>query len=321
VNPFDFSGQAFLLFYLGVGVAAIALMSGRRKSREGRGDTLTLSDPYLIAYLRGGAYDALRVATVSLVDSGLLTVERDQLQATRSADEHPGPPVERAVLDHFSTQQPANTLYRNPGLEGLAESELGEALKRQGLLPDDETRRERRGRLVLTMALLWILAFIKVVLALSRGRTNVVFLCILAIVFSFWALAIHSPRRTARGDAMLKDLRALFRHLWQRAAVLRPGSGTAEAAFLAAVFGLAALPGTAWAYTRTVFPRATASTSGTSCGSSSGWGSSSTACGSSSSGSSGASCSSGSSDGGGPSCGGGGGCGGCGGGGCGGGGG
>ncbi len=35
---------------------------------------MNLADPYLIAYLRGGKNEALRVATVSLIDRGMLTV-------------------------------------------------------------------------------------------------------------------------------------------------------------------------------------------------------------------------------------------------------
>ena len=311
MNPFDLAGPQFLLFYVVVAVVALVLMVRRRRAAERGGGKITLSDPYLIAYLRGGSNEALRVATISLVDRGLLEMKDDnELKAKASKVAQASHALETAVLEHFEKTQSAISLYKNLALQGVADRELGDTLRKHGLLPDAQVARQRKGRLVMVVVLLWILAFIKVMLALSRGRTNVGFLVVLAILSGIVALAIHNPRRTARGESLLQDLRGLFSHLKQRASGLRTGGATAEMALLAAVFGLGALPASGdWAFTRSLFPRASTSTtsSSTSCGSNCG-----SSCGSSSSSSSD---SSGSSDSSSSSCGGGGGCGGCGGGG------
>jgi hypothetical protein len=94
---------------------------------------------------------------------------------------------------------------------------------------------------------------------------------------------------------MMADLNQLFKRLKGRAYTLSAGGKTNEAALLAAVFGLSALPATGFPFISTLYPAKNKSDSN-----SSGCGSSSSSCSSSSS-----SCSSGSSCGGGGGCGGG----------------
>ena len=62
MNPFNFSGSAFLFFFLiFIGVVNIALrMWQRHIEAMGPMPKLDLSDPYRIAYLRGGAAESLR---------------------------------------------------------------------------------------------------------------------------------------------------------------------------------------------------------------------------------------------------------------------
>jgi hypothetical protein len=61
VNPFDLSGPDFLVFYLFLAGIVIAGVFGARCLREG-GDVprIDSSDPYMIAYLRGGYKEAAR---------------------------------------------------------------------------------------------------------------------------------------------------------------------------------------------------------------------------------------------------------------------
>lgn len=293
MNPFDLTGPAFLGFYVVLGLATLALLEiARRSSEAGETTPVTLSDPYLIAYLRGGRNEALRVATVSLVDRGLLSADDDTLKA-------PDPaaagllrrPLEKALLAKFRERGSAREIFEDPGLAEAAEL-LRPDLERAGLVPDEALRRARNGLAAFAIGWLAIVAGVKVLLALSRGRHNVAFLVVLAVVFVVVAWKIVHRDRTPRGDRLLSDLRSLFSGLKDRAETLHAGGATAEAALLAAVFGIAALPTDAYGYARKLYPRA-ADTS-----------SSSSSCGSSSSCSSGSSC--------GSSCGGGGGCGGCG---------
>jgi hypothetical protein len=98
------------------------------------------------------------------------------------------------------------------------------------------------------------------------------------------ATTIAMPRLTSRGRTLLADLRRLFARLRERAPRLTPGGASADAALLAAVFGVAALP-TAFAYAQALYPRAASTSSswssscGASCGSSCGGGGGGGGCG------------------------------------------
>src|SRR5262249_49206959 len=146
--------------------------------------------------------------------------------------------IETALLRFFDRPRPATEVFGDAGL-GAACEEYRARLTRLGLLPDDATKRTRRLRLFVGLLILLGLAWARLWVPLSRGRTNVAFLIILAIVFTLIAVGSSRPFRTSRGNALLADLRALFRRLKDRAPSLRPGA-TSDMALLAAVFGLAA---------------------------------------------------------------------------------
>jgi uncharacterized protein (TIGR04222 family) len=299
VNPFDLRGPEFLLFYFIFSIIVIAaLVLLRRKLESTSAPKIDLSDPYLIAYLRGGKNEALRVALVSLIDRGLLIYDGTRIEVAANA----GPvsvrrPLEKALLEKFATPAEASSIFDDLTLE-LACDSYQETLKRDRLLPDE---RVQQTRLVLTVLAFFILGGVggvKVFIALERGRTNIIFLIILTVIAIVVAVKVLSPRLTSRGAALLVDVQTLYRGLKERATLIRPGGATIEAMMLAAAFGVDTLAGDAFSYTKSLFPRRQKSATGSSCGS---------ACGSSCSSSGGSSC--------GSSCGGGGcggGCGGCG---------
>lgn len=75
MNPFDLRGPEFLSFYFCFSLVVIfAVIVLRRIAESGDAPKIDLGDPYLIAYLRGGEDEALRVAVISLVDRGLLVM-------------------------------------------------------------------------------------------------------------------------------------------------------------------------------------------------------------------------------------------------------
>ena len=279
LNPLDMTGPDFLVFYLALGVlTVVALVVARRAAESGDGPRVNLSDPYLIAYLRGGRNEAVRVATVSLVDRGLLEADGSNLKASGAvAAAGVRRPIEKALLKRFESAGEASSVFDDQEV-AASTSELERSLREVKLLPDEATQRQRLGRLMLAMAVLWAVAGLKIVVALSRGRRNVGFLIVLAVVFAFAAAAASFRTRTARGDAVLADVRRLFEHLRSRVSSLRRGGSTAEATLLAAAFGISALPTLEWAYAQALYPRAARSNS-SSCGSSCG----SSSCGSSSS--------------------------------------
>jgi uncharacterized protein (TIGR04222 family) len=284
MNPFELGGPEFLTFYFlyGLVVLVLLVLFGHAGEPE---DTprVGLTDPYLIAYLRGGRDEALRVAAMSLINRGLLTVHGSRL-ATRAAGDvqRATDELEKAVLQRFAHGPAEAASLFGDEHTGRAADELGRALQRLGLVPDETTTRNQSRRLLLAWAALWVVALIKIGIAVNRDRP-IGFLLLMAGGFTVATVWIYAPQRTRRGEVLLADLRTLFAHLKERADQLRPKKNAGEATLLAAVFGLAMLPEAGWLHLRNRHSKATSSAGGSgssSCGASSGssWGSS---CGSS----------------------------------------
>lgn len=266
MNPFDLRGPQFLLLYAVVGCLVLAALALTRILRERGPSKLRLTDPYLIGCLRGGVPEALRLVVVSLVDRGLLERTGTLLTSRVGAAARVVHPLERAVLERFERSGEASTVFGDPGLAAAAEP-LRETLERHGLLPSASVRFERRGRLLLALAVLVGFAGVKVMIGLGRGHTNVVFLIMLAALFCLLAFGVGLRARTVRGEMALADLRTLFERHRGSAARLQADARD-EALLVAAVFGLAVLPAP-WAYAQEFFPRAASSSGSSSCGSSS----------------------------------------------------
>ena len=135
MNPFDLAGPQFLLFYLVLGGGVILVLGLLRRARESS-DTMkvNLTDPYLIAYLRGGKNEALRLGTVSLIDRGLLVVKGSRLRSDWQATDIITNPIEKALLHKFLAEDEATSIYKNSALEAACQPYM-ETLTRQGLLP------------------------------------------------------------------------------------------------------------------------------------------------------------------------------------------
>ncbi len=302
MNPFDLHGPAFLLFYIALSACVIGIVILLRRMFES-GPVPRLTDPYQIAYLRGGSHQALRVAIIALVDRGLLKAEGELLTAEIGAVERVRRPIERKLLEGFAFPAAAFSVFSQPApLEACRAFQT--ELTKQRLLP---TRNQVFGRALCglgAITCLWWVAYSKIDLALSRGRHNIGFLVFFALAVPIVVTLVLRSRRTVLGDRVLQDFETLFSRLRDRADEIPPGGATNELALLAAVFGLNALPAAAFLQAQALFPMAASrpqglSTWGSSCGSACGHLSS---CGSSGGSSCGSSCGGG--------CGGG--CGGCG---------
>jgi uncharacterized protein (TIGR04222 family) len=299
VNPFDWRGPEFLVFYLILSVFVIvALELVRRALESAAPPKMDLADPYLVAYLRGGESEVLRVAVISLIDRGLLIANGNTItRASTATPNSARKAIDQALLQRFATPGDADSIFDDSSLRFHC-AQYEASLKRDGLLPDDSVQTARAFRFFVAVFILVLVGGLKLVIAFQRGRTNVGFLIILIIIATIVAAKVAFPRLTASGRAMLDDIKNIYADLKSRAQFIRPGGATIEAAMLAAAFGIGSLEGADFAYTRSLFPRAAAAKKSsswtTSCASS---------CGSSGASSCGSSCGGG--------CGGG--CGGCGG--------
>ena len=295
MNPFDLPGSQFLPVFLVFGIAvAIVAVALRRSGEMDDGPRLNLSDPYPIAYLRGGTGEVLRLATVSLADRHFLEVNGEKIRhhgGTPKKGSHT--PVESAVLEFFAADSDPTKLFSNESARAAAES-YKDRLTDLGLLPDGDARARRLTIFAGAAILLCGTAVYKIDLAFERGRHNIGFLIVLTLIFTVVIYKLCNPMRTQRGERMLKDLKTLFAAAQQKAKSRKSKMDVDETLLVAAVFGTASLATGQHAWVRTVFPRATSSDSsgGSSCGSSGGSDGGGSSCGS--------------------SCGGGGGCGGCG---------
>jgi uncharacterized protein (TIGR04222 family) len=273
MNPLDLPGPAFLVFYVilcAVVTVAARLVVAALESR--RPSSLALDDPYQIAWLRGGAPEAARIAVLSLVDRGVLEVNKDKKLARRSASpwDAPRQPLERAVYDLAANPADAGALFKDRAVSEVCAG-YRERLAKAGLVPDADGEGNRLLILAVALAIVLGIAVLKAGVALSRGKENLAFLAVLAVVAAvvLWKQILR--RRTRAGDTALGDLRRLFDALKGRAASIQAGRMTNDAMLLAAVFGLSALPGTGFATLHSFFPKASSS-SGGSCGSSCGSG-------------------------------------------------
>ncbi|HYE94223.1 MAG TPA: TIGR04222 domain-containing membrane protein [Terriglobales bacterium] len=267
INPLDLPGPPFLLFYSIVGALVLGVVWLMQTGSEGGpAPRLDMSDPYIIAFLRGGAEEAARVATVSLIDRGVLVANNAYLLVARGERGRLTPLEQAIVASVAPTASAMRDVLGSPRVAAACVA-YETALKRHALIPNDAMRAERRRRRLAALAILLGLAGAKIVVALSRGRANIAVLIVLAIGFAIAALVITSRFRTARGTALLNDLRRLFERLRARAPQFAPGRATADVALLTAVFGVGALPVDRFPYVRRLFPRANGSSS---CGSSSG---------------------------------------------------
>lgn len=268
MNPFDFSGPVFLVFYVVLSVFVIGgIILLRRWFESPQTPRIDLSDPLLVAFLRGGHSETMRVAAVSLIDRGLLTCSVTRLQtAAKARTEAVRRPIEKALLEKFSSGGEAASMFNDWKLKSACD-EYEQKLKKVRLLPDDSVTAVRVTVFASALLILAGVGITKLMLAFERGRPNVCFLVVLVVVAIVVASKQSFPRLTQSGKAMLQDVKHLYSDLKNRSFQLKPGGATIEPMMLAAVFGVGALAGDGFGYTKTLFPRAKESSASSSCAS------------------------------------------------------
>jgi len=275
MNPFDLRGPEFLLFYAVLVIVTLLGLHWLRSMREsGPQPMLSLQDPYLLACLSGGLEGVIRVGVVSLIDRGLLQVSADRM-VSKGAQWHERAgqnEVEARVLEHVETPRDLQGIFKESLMLDAARK-YEDQLRMHRLLPSDADQSFRRLLTTIGILLLAGTAFIKIVVALSRGRTNIGFLIIMAIIAVIVTVKVTTPHRTRIGDDYLKSVRAVFGDVRTRVASVKPGGATKELMWLTALFGLGALPATVFPFAQYFRPApapGSASTCGSGCGSSGG---------------------------------------------------
>jgi uncharacterized protein (TIGR04222 family) len=277
MNPFDLAGPQFLMFYAGLSlvVGGFIWFSRHQNEKEKSVAAPELTDPYLVAYLRAGPQEVWRLATIRLIDRGLMQVNEGRISTLPdSKPEDAQNEVERATLAWFRKPEEAISLVKESGNFELGRlvSPYEERLIELGLLPNKAARQRQRSRYIGAACLLTAVAGLKIILALDRGHKNVGFLIVLASVCLYGLYQIAFPTRTRKGHAVLDDLKKLFSRL--QTGSLEPGKSSAEVMWMAAVFGLGAL---AFSHVEKLYPKLhkagyNSGGCGSSCGSSCGGG-------------------------------------------------
>ncbi|MGK5037762.1 TIGR04222 domain-containing membrane protein [Janthinobacterium sp. LB3P118] len=279
VNPFDWSGPWFLLAYLIFGLLvyySVRELLIRQELRNPHAQLSLADDPYRIAFLRGGALEAVKIAAIVLVDRGLLRADGPLLE-TASADSlrFATHDIERDVLRLYLDRQghskelavqadmlPSCRAYRD-------------SLTLQELLVGPPLLRRRERLTWVAHYLLLTVAAIKAVIAISRQHYNLLFLALLLTIFLLMLRGLRTQAISWSAQRLLSDLRMLFGRLNLRASRLQAGSSSADMALLAAIFGLGALPLSVYAYVAELYPvprHSSGSSSGSTGDSSSGGG-------------------------------------------------
>jgi uncharacterized protein (TIGR04222 family) len=264
MNIFDLRGPEFLAIYLllsVIGLIVLYVVSRRASPQSLRlpsGDARRqLRDPYLLAFLRGGAQQTLQTVAFSLSERGLLGVSNKGLVASgeRGALRAVTHPMEVAVLAECESLRGIGKLLHNKRLKRMAE-DYGAPLKEWGLIADDAEYARRLPAFLTVAGVLLAMTVIKIRVALQGGHSNVVFLVMLTVVALIVAIVIFRRRRTSAGDRALADQRTLFAQLKGRVRQLAAGGSPNEAVLVAAAFGLAALPGAAYPFAHAVHRQA-----------------------------------------------------------------
>jgi uncharacterized protein (TIGR04222 family) len=271
MNPLALPGPQFLVFYVFYVLAVLALLQAWRRWYEaGALPTIETRDPYLFACLNGGPAGVIRVATVGLVDRGLLQLTGSTARTVQSvASQFGQPQIERDILAHFRGGDSVSSAWKNKELLDSAAANYENRLRSLNLLPNTETQNARGLALALTIAALLGLGLVKIWIALSAGRRNIEILIVLMVVATVLVAKAWNPYRTRLGDDYLASVRTLFTGLRDRAASLRPGGATREVLWLTALFGAALLPSAAFPVAAYAWPKPAASSNGSGCGSSS----------------------------------------------------
>jgi uncharacterized protein (TIGR04222 family) len=260
INPLDMRGPQFLGFYLLYGLGVFLLLVLLREiwnrrpapSATGRlqpGIYPTESDAYIIALLRGGSQAVARSLLGRLVAEELFILEGSTLRQPAEPPRNRSrlSPLEEEAFRDLSTSitttvEASAALANLEAILGLRLQPLREELEGAGLVPAAAHTSRYRALGLAALVAVSGLGLAKLLVALARGRTNVLFLVILLGLSVLAAVVLMKPPRlTQVGKRYLSWLADSHRGLMTMLAEGRRQS-LGEVALIAGIFGIETLP-------------------------------------------------------------------------------
>ena len=259
MNPFNWAGPSFLVFYTVLGAALVAAFwvwtrSSGPELVGARMSQLT-SDPYKIACLRGGEDEAVRIALFNLVDRGLLQIEGNSIAVLRpDAAGLVTRALDRTIITEAGKTTFLRVLLNNLTVKNEASAYVHE-LARSGLVASEEQNSTRFKVKLAAIGLLIGVAIAKLVVAVTHGHSNVFFLILFTALACYIMSRVGRSTATRAGVSVLSNLRTITGRLQRNATKLRRGGATNDALLLASVFGLGVLPSRAFPFIRDLTPK------------------------------------------------------------------
>ena len=216
LNPFNFNGPAFLMFYFfvsffGLGFAWLLRMLPSPQPTEQK---LNWDDPYLVASLADGNRGAVLAAVASLASRGVLVLDEGSSFLSRSQKISIGnppadklTPIEQRVYDEVRDKgsiKPADLIKA-----GLAEGDpYAEQLQSVGLLTNRSAESWFKRKLPDTIISgVFLIGVIKLIVGWMRGRPIGFLIGMLVAVGVVGAMIRKWSVRTKAGEAKLSELR------------------------------------------------------------------------------------------------------------------
>jgi uncharacterized protein (TIGR04222 family) len=240
MNPFDLNGTQFLALYSGLLLASgvIVYLFWRTLGQSGN-YRRPMTDPYLIAYLRGGAKEAVKVAAATLTHRRAAKVRGETITSETGQTALAINQLEKTILENCLAGATLQQLSDGKPADVAEELFHHRLISEHLILSDDEKRKALLVKILVIGALVAV-AGIKIFFAFQSGRYNETFLLMLAGT----GATAHSRIilwYTPAGSTALKDLKTLFGRLRSQTKQLVNPSQNHHFSFLIAVFGVAAV--------------------------------------------------------------------------------
>ena len=222
-NPlFTMAGPPFLILYATLWLLAFWLCRRSRRSRDQSGELPALQvpsdpDPYKIAYLRGGVPEVTRLATLDLMDRGVLTEQSKwfsgvKLVATDAKLPGTDEPLLRELAEFYRSPQAPTQIFKTKLNSVSEKSEIWDKWIEKESLRIDKDHVAMHKTWVRSCAVgLLVIGALKLLTALWTGHDNVGILIFMMFAGPIiLAMSTSLPRFSARGRRYIEDLQTAF---------------------------------------------------------------------------------------------------------------